>query len=64
MGHKHEVFPELHISVLIICFGIFLAIIKAFIDGEPGALPLIMIAIGAVWYYINRKQRKNREQNP
>lgn len=62
MGKDHEALPNLHISVLILCFGIFLTLIKVFVDGEPGTLPLTLIAIGVIWYSIHQRQKNSPEQ--
>jgi hypothetical protein len=46
------------LSVLTILVGTALLIYMITVEDEPGALPLILILIGIVWYIINRYQSK------
>lgn len=46
------------LSVLTILLGIALIIYMIMVEGELGALPLILIIIGTVWFFINRYQIK------
>lgn len=41
-------------STLTIGLGIILLIYMITVEGEPGALPLFLTIIGAVWFLINR----------
>lgn len=47
-------------SILTIGLGIVLLIYMITVEGEPGALPLFLIAIGTVWFFINRYQIKKQ----
>lgn len=47
-----------HVSVLIGLFGLFMSIIQINFDGEPGAIPLLFILIGVVWYFIHQRNKK------
>jgi len=46
------------LSVLTILLGTALMIYMITVEDEPGALPLILIIIGIVWFIINRYQIK------
>lgn len=46
------------LSVLTILLGTALMIYMITVEDEPGALPLILIIIGIVWFVINRYQIK------
>lgn len=45
-------------SILTIGLGTILLIYMITEEGEPGALPLFLIAIGTIWFFINRYQIK------
>ena len=46
------------LSVLTILLGTALMIYMIRVEDEPGALPLILIIIGIVWFIVNRYQIK------
>lgn len=46
------------LPVLTALLGIALVIYMILAEGEPGALPLILIIIGLIWFIINRYQIK------
>lgn len=46
------------LSTLITLIGFFLLIYMIKIEGEPGALPILLIIFGGVWLLINRYQLK------
>lgn len=46
------------LSVLTILVGTALLIYMITVEDEPGAIPLILIIIGIVWFIINREQIK------
>ncbi|MDT7828022.1 hypothetical protein RQM65_05010 [Pricia sp. S334] len=46
------------LSVLTILVGTALLIYMITVEDEPGALPLILIMIGIVWFVINRYRIK------
>jgi lipoprotein signal peptidase len=48
------------ISVLTIVIGILLMMIKMYEDSEPGAIPLLLILLGAGGYLITRVQIRKR----
>lgn len=41
-------------SLLTVLMGTVLLVYMIKVEGEPGALPLILIIIGIVWFIINR----------
>lgn len=42
------------LSLLTIGIGLVLMTMKIYVDSEPGALPLILVLLGVVWYWIER----------
>ena len=52
---------QIRISVIIMFIGFVLMVGKIYADSEPGAIPLLLILSGAVWYFIIRF--KNRSQH-
>ncbi|MEX0608884.1 MAG: hypothetical protein WD016_11055 [Balneolaceae bacterium] len=44
------------ISILITVMGISLLIFMITVEDEPGAIPLAMIVIGSVWYFITKSK--------
>ena len=49
-------------SVLTICIGAVLLIYMIAVEDEPGALPLILLIIGVIWFVITKYQIKKRDQ--
>jgi hypothetical protein len=41
---------------LIMVVGILVMVYKIFADSEPGAIPLLVILVGAIWYFVKRVQ--------
>lgn len=50
------------LPVLSISLGIILMIYMIKVEDEPGALPLLLIIIGAIWLIINQYQAKKQTQ--
>ncbi len=50
------------LSTLTIFLGAILMIYMIKVEDEPGALPLLLIIIGTVWYIINNYQIKKQLQ--
>jgi hypothetical protein len=63
---KKEIIQKLKIyttlSVLTIVLGVILLIYMIRVEDEPGALPLLLIMIGTVWFIINRVKTKKQLQ--
>jgi len=49
-------------SVLTIFIGAVLLIYMIAVEDEPGALPLILLIIGVIWFVITKYQIKKRAQ--
>lgn len=49
---------QLKISALVLILGVVLAAGKIYADSEPGAVPLLMILIGAIWQAVARVRRR------
>lgn len=52
-------------SILTIGLGIVLLIYMITVEGEPGALPLLLIIGGSIWFLVNRyliKKQLPKEQ--
>ena len=45
-------------SLLTTGLGVLLLLYMIIVEDEPGAVPLMMIAVGIVWFVINRSQRR------
>lgn len=48
------------ISILIILFGTTLMVYMIKVENEPGALPLLLIAVGAIWFVVNQNRIKKQ----
>jgi|TARA_R110002124_G_scaffold277321_9_gene448687 uncharacterized membrane protein len=48
------------LSLLTIFLGILLLILMITVEDEPGAIPLLLIIIGTVWYFINKSKIKKQ----
>ena len=40
------------LSMLILIIGMLLMVFKIYADSEPGALPLLLVIVGAGWYLV------------
>ncbi len=49
------------LSVLIIAVGIILFMYMIYIEDEPGAVPLLLIALGAGWYLMTRNRVRTQQ---
>lgn len=45
---------HLFLSALTIVFGVALLVFMIVTEDEPGAIPLLLILVGAGWYFITR----------
>ncbi|MDP3446292.1 MAG: hypothetical protein Q8T08_25825 [Ignavibacteria bacterium] len=52
------------ISLIIIVIGILLMMMKIFEDSEPGAIPLLLIIVGAGWYLKTRARIRSQQIKP
>lgn len=54
---------KLHIilPVLITVIGIALMVFMITVEGEPGAIPLMLIAIGIGWYFITKFRMRKQQ---
>lgn len=48
------------LSLLITVIGTALLTFMIVVEDEPGAIPLLLIAIGAGWYFITRYRRQSQ----
>lgn len=48
------------LSVLTIVVGFVLMVLKMYADSEPGAIPLLLIVVGAGWYFITQSQIRSQ----
>ena len=55
---------QLKLSATLIALGVILADGKIYADGEPGAIPLLMILIGVVWHVVARVRGRSRPPAP
>lgn len=46
------------LSLLTVAIGIALLGYMVSVEGEPGALPLLMVTAGMVWYFVIRQRRR------
>lgn len=44
------------LPILLIVIGALLLAIKVYVDSEPGAIPLLLVAAGSGWYVLQRFQ--------
>jgi hypothetical protein len=44
------------LPILVIVIGALLLAIKVYVDSEPGAIPLLLVAGGSGWYLLQRFQ--------
>jgi len=52
------------LPVLTMAIGVLLMVFKIVADSEPGAIPLLLIVVGAAWYFIKRfRLRAQAERN-
>lgn len=45
--------------LLIACVGLGLLVYMVSVEGEPGALPLVLLALGVGWYLVARARRRS-----
>lgn len=51
------------IPLLILVLGLLLMVFKIYADSEPGALPLLLVLVGSVWYIARRIQLRSKNQH-
>jgi len=54
---KHRVHRLL--SVLTIVLGVMLLIYMIVVESEPGAIPLLLIAVGTIWFLVLRTRLRS-----
>lgn len=61
---KNEISQSLKISrvfsIITIVLGLILLIYMIKVEDEPGALPLFLILVGTVWFFVNRGRIKRQ----
>ena len=50
------------LPILVIIVGVVLMIGKIVVDSEPGGIPILLILLGAGWYFILRVRRSFGER--
>ena len=58
-GISQKLINQRILAIIILLIGVILLIYMITVEGEPGALPLVLVIIGIVWSIINRYQIKN-----
>ncbi|REL37905.1 PEP-CTERM sorting domain-containing protein [Rhodohalobacter sp. SW132] len=48
------------IPFLLVIIGISMMVYMIIVEDEPGAIPLLMIVAGTVWYLLCRRRLRNR----
>jgi positive regulator of sigma E activity len=48
------------VSILILVIGVLLMVFKIVVDSEPGAIPLLLIVIGAGWFFASKFQLRSQ----
>lgn len=61
MSYRKKFKVQNRLALLMTVVGVTLAIFMIVIEDEPGALPLLMIIIGASWYIIIRSKLRSFE---
>ncbi len=46
------------LSIITIVLGLILLVFMITVEDEPGALPLFLILVGTVWFFVNRGRIK------
>lgn len=49
--------------LLIIVIGLLLMAMKIVEDSEPGAIPLLLVLIGTVWFFLQRFKFRSQKSN-
>jgi len=57
---KHHIIHK-SLSLLLTFIGIILATYMVIEESEPGALPLLLIVVGAGWYFITRFNSRSQQ---
>ncbi len=50
------------LSALLLALGLVLLVYMVTVEDEPGALPLGLILIGAVWHVVARRRARSRRR--
>jgi hypothetical protein len=50
------------LSILTIAIGLVLMVGKIYADSEPGAIPLLLVVLGMVWYFITRARSRSHHK--
>lgn len=50
------------LSVLTIAIGLVLMVAKIYADSEPGAIPLLLVVLGTVWYFITHVRTQSHHK--
>jgi len=57
---KHRVHTLL--SVLTIALGVVLLVYMITVESEPGAIPLLLIAVGSGWFFVTRARLRSHQE--
>lgn len=52
--HTKKLMIHKVLSILITLVGIIVMIFMIIVESEPGAIPLLLVVLGAGWYFITR----------
>lgn len=60
METLHTKFLKMHklLSLITILAGFLLMIFMIAVEGEPGAIPLLLITAGTIWYFTSQCKKK------
>jgi hypothetical protein len=55
--------PRVHriLSAVIVLFGVVLLVYMISVEGEPGGIPLLMVALGTGWYVITQARTRSNK---
>jgi UPF0716 family protein affecting phage T7 exclusion len=50
-----------NLPVLTLIIGLLSLVFMVSVEGEPGAIPLLLLLIGTIWYGINAYKQKTKQ---
>jgi hypothetical protein len=55
--------PRVHriLSAVTVLFGVVLLVYMIYVEGEPGGIPLLMVALGTGWYVSTRARSRSNK---
>lgn len=57
---KVKVTTQMVIGAVILMIGSVLLAYMVVVESEPGAIPLLLVAVGATWYFIAWRRQRSR----